>query len=199
MHIQIMYVIFIKKIMSTGGYQVTDQGAMYFVSFAVVGWVDVFTRKDYRDIIIESLKYCQEKKALIIYSWCIMSNHLHLIISAKENNVSAVLGDFKKFTSKRLMKSIFEHPGESRKEWMLEIFRKAGESNSRNTYHQFWQQDNQPKIIYTPDFGRQKLEYIHDNPVEGGIVEKAEEYVYSSARDYYHGKDCGLLKIEFLM
>ena len=185
--------------MSTAGYKITDQGAIYFVSFAVVGWVDVFMRKDYREIIIESLKYCQEKKALIIYSWCIMSNHLHLIISAKENNVSAVLAGFKKFTSKRLMKSIFEHPGESRKEWMLGIFRKAGESNSRNTYNQFWQQDNQPKIIYTPDFGRQKLEYIHDNPVEGGIVEKAEEYVYSSARDYYHGKDCGLLKIEFLM
>ena len=113
--------------MGTGGYKITDQGAMYFVSFAVVGWVDVFTRKDYRDVVIESLKYCQEEKGLIIYGWCIMSNHLHLIISAKENNVSDVLGDFKKFTSKQLIKSIFEHPGESRKEWMMEIFKKAGE------------------------------------------------------------------------
>src|SRR5665213_261310 len=194
--------------MSTGGYKITDQGAMYFVSFAVVGWVDVFTRKDHRDVVIESLKYCQENKGLIIYGWCIMSNHLHLIISAKENNVSDVLGDFKKFTSKQIMKSIVEHPGESRKEClpdlviqagMVQIFKKAGESNSRNTYHQFWQQDNQPKIIFTPHFAAQKLEYIHNNPVEAGIVEKAEEYIYSSARDYYYGKQCGLLKIEFLI
>lgn len=117
--------------MALGGYKITDQGAMYFVSFAVVGWVDVFTRKEYRDVIIENLKYCQEQKGLVIYAWCIMSNHLHLIISAKENNLSDVLGDFKKFTSKQLTKSIIEHPGESRKEWMVEIFKKAGEINSR--------------------------------------------------------------------
>jgi REP element-mobilizing transposase RayT len=185
--------------MSTGGYKITDQGAMYFVSFAVLSWVDVFSRKEYRDLIIESLKYCQKEKGLVIYAWCIMSNHFHLIISAEESNLSDVLGDFKKFTSKQVLKSIIEHPGESRREWMLPIFKKAGESNSRNTNYQFWQQDNQPKIIYTPDFGRQKLEYIHNNPVEAGIVEKAEEYCYSSARDYYYGKDCGLLKVEFLM
>ena len=62
--------------MSTGGYKITDQGAMYFVSFAVVGWIDIFSRKEYRDIIIESLKYCQEHKGLVIYAWCIMSNHV---------------------------------------------------------------------------------------------------------------------------
>jgi REP element-mobilizing transposase RayT len=180
--------------MGKGGYKIGDQGAMYFVSFAVVSWVDVFSRKEYRDLIIESLKYCQEKKGLVIYAWCIMSNHIHLIISAKENNVSDVPGDFKKFTSKQILKTIIEHPGESRKEWMLQIFKKAGESNSRNTNYQFWQQDNQPKIIYTPDFGRQKLEYIHNNPVEAGIVEKAEEYCYSSARDYLLWKRVWIIK-----
>lgn len=185
--------------MSTGGYKIFDQGAVYFVSFAVIGWVDVFTRKEYKDTIIENLKYCQENKGLVIYGWCIMSNHLHLIISAKENNLSNVLGDFKKFTSKKLINSILAHPGESRKEWMIEIFKKAGEKNSRNSYYQFWQQSNQPKIIYTPQFAKQKLEYIHNNPVEAGVIEKAEEFIYSSARDYYYGKECGLLKIEWLL
>ncbi|HEY8688520.1 MAG TPA: transposase [Chitinophagaceae bacterium] len=185
--------------MGIGGYKITDQSATYFVSFAVVAWVDVFTRKEYRDIVIESLKHCQEKKGLVIYGWCIMSNHLHLIISAKENNVSGVLGDFKKFTSKKLIDSILNNPGESRKEWMIKIFKEAGELNSRNTNYQFWQQDNEPKIIFTPQFASQKLEYIHNNPVEAGIVEKAEEYIYSSARDYYYGKQCGLIKIEFLL
>ncbi len=110
--------------MSKGGYTITDQGGMYYVSFAVVAWVDVFTRKDYRDII-ESLRYCQEEKGLVIYGWCMMSNHAHLIISAKKDNVSDVLGNFKKFTSKQIIKAITEHAGESRKEWMLTIFKEA--------------------------------------------------------------------------
>jgi len=185
--------------MSAGGYKITDQGATYFVSFAVVGWVDVFSRKGYRDIVIDSLKHCQAEKGLVIHAWCIMSNHVHLIISAKQNNVSDVLGDFKKYTSKQIIKAIQNHPAESRKEWMIQIFREAGKANSRNTDYQFWQQDNQPKIILTPDFAAQKLNYIHNNPVEAGIVEKAEEYIYSSARDYYNGKQIGLLQIDFLL
>ena len=128
-----------------------------------------------------------------------MSNHLHLIISAKENNVSDVLGDFKKFTSKKLINLILDHPGESRKEWMIKIFKEAGENNSRNSNYQFWQQDNQPKIIYTLEFAAQKSGYIHNNPVEAGIVNKAEEYIYSSARDYYYGKQCGLIKLDWIL
>ncbi len=126
-----------------------------------------------------------------------MSNHLHLIISAKENNVSDVLGNFKKFARKKIIAVIQNNPGESRKEWMIKIFKKAGELNSRNSNYQFWKQDNEPKIIYTPEFASQKLEYIHNNPVDAGIVEKAEEYIYSSARDYYYGKQCGLIKMNF--
>ena len=184
--------------MSKGGYKIFDQGGMYFVSFAVVNWVDVFTRKEYRDIVIESLQHCREEQGLVIYAWCVMSNHVHLIISASENNVSDVLGNFKKFTGKKIITAIQTNATESRKEWMLSIFKQAGESNSRNSMYQFWNQDNQPKIIYTPEFARQKLEYIHNNPVDAGIVEKAEEYIYSSARDYHYGKVCGLLNIEFL-
>ena len=82
---------------------------------------------------------------------------------------------------------------------MLKIFKEAGEKNRRNLNYQFWQQDNQPKVIYTQAFTAQKSEYIHNHPVEAGIVEKAEEYVYSSARNYYYGKQCGLLNIEFLL
>ena len=185
--------------MPAGGYKITDQGATYFVSFAVVGWVDVFSRKEYRDLVVDSLKHCQAEKGLVIYAWCIMSNHVHLIVSAKQNNVSDVLGDFKKYTSKQIIKAILNHPAESRKEWMIQIFSEAGKANSRNTDYQFWQQDNHPKIILTPDFAAQKLKYIHNNPVEAGIVEKAEEYIYSSARDYYYGRQMGLLQIEFLL
>ena len=97
--------------------------------------------------------------------------------------------------AKKIIKAIINNEHESRKTWMIEIFRQAGQTNSRNDEYQFWRQDNQPKECYSPSFTIQKLNYIHNNPVEAGLVDKAEEYVYSSARDYYHQKNCGLLDV----
>ncbi|MBI1341294.1 MAG: transposase [Terrimonas sp.] len=165
--------------MGEGGYKIRNPAEVHFITFAVVEWVDVFTRKDYRDIIVESIRYCQA-------------------ISAEKEGISDVLRDFKKFTAKQIIKAIEVHPAESRKDWMLAIFRKAGSANSRNSSCQFWRQDNQPKELYSNWFTNQKLNYIHNNPVEAGIVDKAEEYLYSSARDYYYGKRVGLLQIDFL-
>jgi hypothetical protein len=81
---------------------------------------------------------------------------------------------------------------------MLEIFKRNGLSNSRNSEYQFWRQDNQPKECYSKPFTDQKLDYMHNNPIEEGIVDKAEEYLYSSAKDYYFGKKVGLLEIKFI-
>lgn len=184
--------------MAVGGYKIRNKEAIHFITFAVVEWIDVFTRKVYRDLLLDSIRYCQKEKGLILHSWCIMSNHVHLAISARDNNPSDILRDFKKYTSKQIIKAIIAHPRESRKEWMLQIFRREGEANSRNKQYQFWQQDNHPIELYSERFTKQKLNYIHNNPVAAGIVEKAEEYIYSSARDYYYGKNCGLLNLELL-
>jgi putative transposase len=183
--------------MPEGGYKIRNKEGIHFITFAVVDWVDVFTRKEYREIIIESLEYCQKSKGLIVYSWCLMSNHIHLVVSAKDQNTSDILRDFKKFTSKQIIHAIKQHPQESRREWMLNLFKKAAEENSRNKSYQFWRQDNQPKELINLGFIRQKLDYIHNNPVEAGIVDKAEDYIFSSARDYY-GTNKGLLEIELL-
>ena len=121
-----------------------------------------------------------------------------MVISAKGNDISDVLRDFKKYTSKQITNAIKTNPQESRRQWMIELFKKAGEQNSRNEVYQFWRQDNQPKELISQRFCDQKLDYIHNNPVEAGLVDKAEEYVYSSARDYYYGKKIGLLEIEWL-
>jgi putative transposase len=179
------------------GYKIRNKEGIHFVTFAVVEWVVVFTRKVYRDIVMDSLKYCMEFKGLVLYSWCLMSNHIHLVLSAKDNNTSGILRDFKKHTCKKLIEAIKNHPQESRREWMLEIFLKAGTENSHNKVYQFWRQDNQPKELITEGFARQKLDYIHNNPVEAGIVEKAEDYLYSSAMDYMTNKK-GILEIKNL-
>jgi len=158
----------------------------------------VFTRQIYCDLLLDSLRHCQTKKGLLVHSWCIMSNHLHLILSALQNNLSKVLGDFKTFTSKQLISAIEDNQGESRGEWMLRIFSEQGQQNSRNSKYQFWRQDNQPKECYSAAFTAQKINYIHNNPVAAGIVDRPEHYLYSSARDYVTQTKCGLLEVTFL-
>src|SRR5687767_15447396 len=119
--------------MIDGGYKIRNKAATHFVTFAVVvpiaiGRVDVFIRKEYRDILIDSIKYCQANKGLLMHCWCIMSNHVHMISSAINNDLSDILRDFKKFTSKEIVKAIKNNKHESRREWMLKIFKESGEA-----------------------------------------------------------------------
>ncbi|MGD1839943.1 MAG: transposase [Thermonemataceae bacterium] len=120
-------------------YSIQNDTSLYFVTFAVVYWIDVFSRLHYKDLVVDSLNFCASKKGLTIYAWCLMSNHIHLIISAKEGfQLSDILRDFKKYTASQIIASIQEEP-ESRREWMLWMFKRAGKKNARNTHHQFWQ------------------------------------------------------------
>ena len=95
-------------------YKFYNSGGLYFVSFAVVDWIDVFTRNEYKDIIVESLDFCQKNKGLELFAWCVMTNHVHLIIRAKEKYVfQDIMRDFKKFTSKEIINAIRSIFGES--------------------------------------------------------------------------------------
>ncbi|WP_417590133.1 REP-associated tyrosine transposase [Owenweeksia hongkongensis] len=166
-------------------YKFHNPDGVYFVSFAVVEWLDVFTRNESKDILVDSLRYCQKNKGMEIFAWCIMSNHAHLVFrAANENKPEAILGDFKQFTSNQLIRAIKDNPKESRKEWLLETFRKAalGTSNVKN--YQFWRHDNKPIEIWSNKVISQKIRYVHNNPVKQGLVYRPEDYVYSSATDY---------------
>jgi len=109
--------------MSTG-YKIIEQDKLHFITLQVVDWIDIFTRKKYRDIIIENLAYCQQHKGLEIYAWVIMSNHVHLLLKSNTNNLSGTIRDFKSYTSKKILEEIDESD-ESRKEWMLRLFKQA--------------------------------------------------------------------------
>ena len=143
-----------------GGYRIRNKSQLHFLTLTVVEWVDVFTKKFYREILMDSLQHCQKQKDLLIHSYCLMSNHVHLILSAKNDNLSDILRDFKTFTSKRIIRSIENNAGEHRKDWMLQVFRKNGCCNQRNHSYQFWIQDNHPEELYAPTFTLQKLNYI---------------------------------------
>lgn len=172
-----------------------NQQGIYFVTLTVVDWIDLFTRKELKLIIADSLNYCIKEKSLLVYAWCLMPSHLHMIIAAKEGAIlSELMRDFKKYTSKQLVKEI-QVIGESRKEWLLERFYLAGKDIKRVKQYKVWQDGSKAKGIETVNFLNQKLNYIHNNPVEVLIVDKAEEYLFSSARDYAGIK--GLVTIEF--
>jgi len=129
-----------------------------------------------------------------IYAWCIMSNHVHLIFSSvKEEKPELILSSFKRFTSYAIVAALKENPQESRKEWLLKQFEEAAEKSSNVKHYQLWRHDNKPIELWSNKVIDEKLNYIHNNPVEEGLVFRAEHYVYSSAIDYAGEK--GLLDI----
>ena len=166
-------------------YKFHNPEGLYFVSFAVVGWLDVFTRNEYKDLVLESLEFCQKNKAMEIHAWCIMTNHVHLIFRSLENQKpELLLGDFKRFTSSSIIKAIQENPKEIRKEFLLDFFKMEAAKSSNTTNYQFWRHDNKPIELWSNEVIQQKIDYIHNNPVEEGIVFRPEDYKYSSATDY---------------
>ena len=182
--------------MSTG-YQIYDQSGWYYLTFQVVQWADLFSRKIYRDIVIDSFKYCIERKGLRLHAYVIMSNHLHLIASSKADNLSAIVRDFKRHTSKAIIAVIQQGP-ESRREWLLRIFGEAAKQHARNESYQVWTHENHAIELHSDKFFKQKLNYIHENPVRSGIVEREEDYIYSSAKEYFTGKK-GLVNLDLLV
>ena len=169
------------------GFNIVDQYAAYFVTFTIVGWVDVFTRKASRDIFINALKYCVAHKGLIIHAYVIMSNHVHLAIRAKEGSkgLSNIIRDLKGYTSRKLLKWILSSPKERRNSWMEIVFKYYAKYNLRNKNYQLWIQNNHPVELSNPQSVKRIINYIHNNPVAACITDTPEAYIYSSARNYF--------------
>ena len=153
----------------------------YFLTLTVAGWINVFTREIYTDIIYENLEYCRKNKGLEVYAYVIMSNHIHLIARQKEGKLNEWLRDFKSFTAKRLLSAINENPNESRKEWMMYTFRYFANNTKQNKDLMFWNKTNHPIELSNPQIFEQKREYIHLNPLKAGIVTDETYYLHSSA------------------
>ena len=170
--------------MSSDNYRIVNQHSVYFLTFTVTDWVDVFVRLNYKTIIADSLSYCRQHKGLILYAWCLMTNHLHLICRVEEPfRMSDFIRDFKSFTAKKILEEI-HLPGESRRDWMLYRFEFAGKFDRRIQKYRFWQDKSLPIELISTDMLDQRLEYLHQNPVRSGIVAEPEDYLYSSARNY---------------
>jgi putative transposase len=181
-------------------YLIQDQQGTYFLTFTVINWIDVFSRREYRDILVNSLNYCIKEKGLRVNGWVPiaigMTNHIHLVARCVgENKLSEVIRDFKKFTSKKIVEEIVKI-NESRREWMLDKFSFEAKRTGRAKNYKLWKDDNHAVEIAGRVNVWEKINYIHENPVRAAWVTEIDDYIYSSARDYA-GKT-GLVEIEKL-
>jgi putative transposase len=175
-------------------YKFRDQDKLYFLSFTTVYWLDIFIRNEYRDLVLDSIRYNQVNKGLEVYGWCIMSSHIHMIIGSQGEKMETIMQGIKSVTSRNLREAIKNNNAESRRDWLLWMMERAGKLNKHNGSLQLWQEGNHPIELFDNKIMKQKLEYIHNNSVVSGFVEKPEDYLYSSARDYTEIK--GLLDIK---
>jgi putative transposase len=163
-------------------------------SSATVYWIDVFTRASYFKILADSITYCRAEKGMELFAYCIMPSHVHFIFRSANEEPAELLRDFKRHTAKKVLEAIENNPQESRREWLLWMFKRAGKKNATTSNHQFWQHHNKPIELWSPKVIKQKLDYIHNNPVVSGFVTNPVDWKYSSARNF--AEDHTILEID---
>jgi REP element-mobilizing transposase RayT len=153
----------------------------YFITLTLIGWINLFDREDYKRIIVENLQYCQKNENLEIFSYVIMSNHIHLVCRRIDKDLNELLGRFKSFTSKEFLREINTNPKESRSYWLLNVSKHFATLTKQVKDFRLWKTNNQPTLISDNEILDQKINYIHENPVRAGVVTEAPYYKYSSA------------------
>lgn len=176
------------------GYKIRNQSATHFLTFTIMGWIDIFSRQVYKDILLDCLNHCHKYKQLKVGAYIIMTNHVHFIWQAPDNNLSDIIRDFKSFSSKKMVEAI-QKENESRRDWLLYMFDFYAKRTNNNKLFKVWTGNNHPEEIHSHQFMMTKLNYIHNNPVRAGIVAEPSHYLYSSAANYEGKKE--LIDIDF--
>ena len=153
---------------------------LYLVTLIVAGNIDVFTRQEYCEIIIENLNYCSEHKNLVVYDYVLMSNRLYMIAAAGKGHVSRVLRDFKTLTARQVLKAISENSEENRKEWLMRLFHFYSNRYQNTSDRHFWQFGNNPVSLDSKELTQARTGLLQI-PVRSRLVDEPEHYVFCSA------------------
>ncbi len=155
-----------------------------FVTATIIDWIPVFLEKSFCELLISSFRYCQQRKGLLVHGYVIMPNHFHLVGSRTgRDDVETIIQNIKSFTAHEILKLLQRRPHAS----YLELLKRAAMRERPLQDHMVWRSDNIPFGIVTRTTMRQKLNYIHSNPVRKGLVRRAEDWYYSSAAAYHYG------------
>jgi REP-associated tyrosine transposase len=164
--------------MPRSSYRFIEKDQPHFVTSTVVEWLPLFTNPDIVEIVFESLRFMQRERGLVIYAYVILENHIHMIASCSD--LSKSMKEFKSFTATQ----IIDYLEDRKSSGMLGMLRRAKLPHKTGSKHQVWQEGSHPELISSLEIMRQKVEYIHNNPVKRGYVDEPAHWRYSSARNY---------------
>ncbi|HBA88749.1 MAG TPA: transposase [Geobacter sp.] len=174
--------------MSRSRYLITEPDKPHFLTCTVVEWLPVFSFPENVDLLLESWRFLRERMGLRLYGYVVMENHLHFV--AQADHLDKCLASFKSFTARRIISQLERNGAESllmRLSWSKMTFKADRE-------HQFWQEGSHAELVLSDSMMREKLEYIHGNPLRRGYIDRAEQWRYSSARNYIG--EPGLIEID---
>ncbi len=160
------------------GYKIYDKDGIYFITSSIVEFIPVFVDDKMFRIITDSLEFCRNEMNLKIFAYVIMDNHFHAALSAPE--LTKVMKNFKRYTANRILKELKT----KKNSWLLNQLNYWKKGHKSNSYYQVWQEGFHPQQIKDADMLRQKVKYIHYNPVRRGLVKAPEYWKYSSASNY---------------
>jgi|AntRauTorckE6833_2_1112554.scaffolds.fasta_scaffold00420_12 REP element-mobilizing transposase RayT len=175
--------------MGRGRYKILDERYPYFITTTVVNRCPVFEQEEFAQIITEGLNFLVNEREVDIYAYIIMPDHIHVI--AKGINLGKHFSSFKSYSARRIIDSIERNKMHD----LLNAFKEAKRKFKKDRTHQFWAEGFHPKQIFNTDVMRQKISYIHYNPVKVGLVTHPKIWKNSSFGDY-EGKTSGLVKIK---
>ena len=164
--------------MGRSRYTFGEAKSPHFLTCTVVGWLPVFTRPETVQILFDSWQFLQDEGRMVLLGYVVLENHVHFIASAED--LSKEVGAFKSYSARRIIDYLTERHVRTLLDGLE--YHKARHKTDRQ--FQLWQEGSHPKIIETEAMMRQKLEYIHENPVKRGYVSDPTHWRYSSARNY---------------
>ena len=174
--------------MTRSSYKFVDKDQPHFMTFTIVEWLPLFSNPDIVEIIFDSLRFVQRERGFVIFAYVILENHMHMIASCSD--LRKTIKEFKSYTATEIVTYLKENKARS----VLDMLRRAKLSHKTESIHQVWQEGSHPEQIISEEMMRQKIEYIHNNPVKRGYVDESEHWRYSSARNYAGEK--GLIEVK---
>jgi REP element-mobilizing transposase RayT len=174
--------------MARSRYVITDPDQPHFLTCTVMEWLPVFSRPETVGILLDSWRFLREQHGLRLYGYVVLDTHTHFIAQAERLDICLV--NFKSFTAKQ----IIHHLEKQQAEYLLTRLRFSKRAHKSDREFQFWQEGSHAEMVLSDAMMREKLEYIHANPVKRGYVDEPEQWRYSSARNY--AGENGLVEID---
>ncbi|MDZ7718751.1 MAG: transposase [Balneolaceae bacterium] len=164
--------------MSRSRYKIYETEYPYFLTSSIIDGIPLFSIPEIAELILDGFQFLQESRDVDLYAYVIMENHIHFI--ASNDDLPKKLKNFKSFAARRIID--FLENGNYYQ--LLKSIKRAKLQHKNQSKYQVWQEGFHPKQIITADMMVQKIEYIHNNPVNRGYVDLPEHWRYSSARNY---------------